>query len=61
MTDISQAMADAPGGVFQAPQLDPAKKLLGYACSFITFSPNYQNMEPLARLVARMPWQSPAS
>ena len=28
------------------------RKLLGYACSFITFSPNYQNVEALAKLVA---------
>jgi CDP-glycerol glycerophosphotransferase (TagB/SpsB family) len=32
--------------------LDPERKLLGYACSFITFSPNYQNVEALAKLVA---------
>ncbi len=28
------------------------RKLLGYACSFITFSPNFQNVEALAKLVA---------
>lgn len=33
-------------------RLDPNRKLLGYACSFITFSPNYQNVEALAQLVA---------
>ncbi len=38
---------------FRMHGLDPAKKLLGYACSFITFSPNYQNIEPIARLVAQ--------
>ncbi len=37
---------------FRLHKLDPNRKLLGYACSFITFSPNYQNVEPLARLVA---------
>ncbi len=37
---------------FRLHQLDPNRKLLGYACSFITFSPNYQNVEALARLVA---------
>jgi CDP-glycerol glycerophosphotransferase (TagB/SpsB family) len=37
---------------FQLHGLDPNRKLLGYACSFITFSPNYQNIEPLARMVA---------
>jgi len=37
---------------FRLHGLDPQRKLLGYACSFITFSPNYQNIEALARLVA---------
>ena len=37
---------------FRLHHLDPNRKLLGYACSFITFSPNYQNIEPLARMVA---------
>jgi hypothetical protein len=32
--------------------LDPARKLLSYACSFVTFSPNIRNVETLARLVA---------
>ena len=32
--------------------LDPKRKLLSYACSFVTFSPNYRNVETLARLVA---------
>jgi hypothetical protein len=32
--------------------LDPQRKLLSYACSFVTFSPNYQNIEALARLVS---------
>ncbi|HEX9019219.1 MAG TPA: hypothetical protein VF806_08525 [Anaerolineaceae bacterium] len=31
--------------------LDPDRKLLSYACSFVTFSPNYQNIAALARLV----------
>jgi hypothetical protein len=31
--------------------LDPKRKLLSYACSFTTFSPSYQNIEALARLV----------
>ena len=31
--------------------LDPARKLLSFACSFVTFSPNYQDIEALARLV----------
>ena len=32
--------------------LDPERKLLSYACSFVTFSPNYRNVETLARLVS---------
>ncbi len=39
--------------------LDPKRKLLGYACSFITFSPNYQNIEPLARMVAEEKFSEP--
>jgi hypothetical protein len=31
--------------------LDPQRKLLAYACSFVTFSPNFQNIEALAKLV----------
>lgn len=31
--------------------LDINRKLLSYACSFITFSPNYQNVAALAKLV----------
>jgi hypothetical protein len=31
--------------------LDPNRKLLGYACSFVTYSPNIQNIEALAKLV----------
>jgi len=29
----------------------PERKLLAYACSFVSFSPNWQNVEALARLV----------
>jgi hypothetical protein len=32
--------------------LDPDRKLISYACSFISFSPNIQNVEALARLVS---------
>jgi hypothetical protein len=31
--------------------LDPQRKLLSYACSFVSFSPNFQNIEALASLV----------
>ncbi|MBI3160588.1 MAG: hypothetical protein HYZ26_13400 [Chloroflexi bacterium] len=37
---------------FRLHGLDPARKLIGYASSFITFSPNIQNIEALARLVS---------
>ena len=34
-------------------QLDPERKLLGYACSFVTYSPNLQNVKAIAELIAR--------
>lgn len=37
---------------FKLHGLDPARKLISYASSFITFSPNIQNVEALAALVA---------
>ena len=37
---------------FRLHSLDPDRKLLSYACSFISFSPNYQNIEALANLVS---------
>ena len=37
---------------FKLHGLDPSRKLLSYACSFISFSPNYQNIEALAELVS---------
>jgi hypothetical protein len=36
---------------FKLHGLDPERKLLSYAASFITFSPNIQNIEALVRLV----------
>ncbi|HEX9018316.1 MAG TPA: hypothetical protein VF806_03975 [Anaerolineaceae bacterium] len=36
---------------FALHSLDPNRKLLSYACSFVTFAPNYRNIEALARLV----------
>jgi len=36
---------------FKLHHLDPEKKLLGYACSFTTFSPNYQNIEAIINLM----------
>jgi hypothetical protein len=37
---------------FRLHNLDPQRKLLAYAASFVSFSPNFQNVEALARLVA---------
>lgn len=37
---------------FKLHHLDPQRKLISFACSFVTFSPNYQDIEALARLVS---------
>jgi hypothetical protein len=37
---------------FKTHGLDPDRKLLSYACSFVTFSPNLPNVQALARLVS---------
>ena len=37
---------------FRLHGLDPSRKLVAYASSFVSFSPNLQNVEALARLVA---------
>ena len=37
---------------FRLHGLDPARRLIAYACSFISFAPNWPNVEALARLVA---------
>jgi hypothetical protein len=37
---------------FKLHGLDPARRLISYACSFVHFAPNYPNVEALARLVA---------
>jgi hypothetical protein len=37
---------------FRMHHLDPNRKLLSYAASFVSFAPNYRNVEALARLVA---------
>ncbi len=37
---------------FKLHHLDPKRKLITYASSFISFSPNYLNIEALAKLVA---------
>jgi hypothetical protein len=45
---------------FKCHQLDPERKLISYACSFETFSPNIQNIEALARMIADNRFASPA-
>jgi hypothetical protein len=37
---------------FRLHDLDPQRKLISHACSFVSFSPNIQNVEALARLVS---------
>ena len=37
---------------FKLHDLDPNRKLISFACSFITFSPNYQDIEALVKLVS---------
>ncbi len=37
---------------FKLHGLDPSRKLISYACSFVHFAPNYPNVEALARLVS---------
>lgn len=38
---------------FNQHKLDPQRRLISYASSFITFSPNIQNIEALAELISR--------
>jgi hypothetical protein len=45
---------------FQMHHLDPDRKLLSYAASFVSFAPNYRNVEALARLVASDGLSEPA-
>ena len=45
---------------FQQHGLDPERKLLTYASSFVSWSPNYQNVEALANLVREERLVSPA-
>jgi hypothetical protein len=37
---------------FKLHNLDPNRKLVSYACSFVHFAPNYPNVEALAKLVS---------
>jgi hypothetical protein len=45
---------------FKRHQLDPRRKLISYACSFETFSPNIQNIEALARMIVGNRFASPS-
>jgi hypothetical protein len=45
---------------FRLHNLDPQRRLLSFACSFVTFSPNIQDIEPLARMVAKDALAEPA-
>jgi hypothetical protein len=40
--------------------LDPDKKIISYACSFVSFSPNIQNIEALARIVTSQKLSKPS-
>lgn len=37
---------------FRQHGLDPERKLISFACSFVSFSPNYQDIEALVKLVS---------
>jgi hypothetical protein len=45
---------------FKRHMLDPERKLISYACSFETFSPNIQNIEALASMVAMDKFAAPS-
>ena len=45
---------------FRLHGLDPGRKLLAYAASFVSFAPNFNNVEALARLVSGDALESPA-
>ncbi len=36
---------------FTKHRLDPERKLISYACSFVTFAPNFRNVDTLAKLI----------
>jgi hypothetical protein len=45
---------------FRLHGLDPERRLISYACSFVSFSPNLQNVEALARLVSSSSLAAPS-
>lgn len=48
------------GEYFQLHGLDPGRSLISYASSFVSFSPNLQNVEALAKLVSSEQLAKPA-
>jgi hypothetical protein len=48
------------GEYFRMHGLDPQRKLLSYAASFVSFAPNYRNVEALARLVSAEGFSKPS-
>jgi CDP-glycerol glycerophosphotransferase (TagB/SpsB family) len=48
---IRQEWAVPREAYFRQHGLDPQRRLLSYACSFVSFSPNFQNVEALVDLV----------
>lgn len=45
---------------FKLHGLDPERKLISFACSFVSFSPNIQDIEALARLISNDRLAAPA-
>ena len=45
---------------FNLHSLDPNRKLIAYACSFVHFAPNYPNVEALAKLISSNALVEPA-
>ena len=45
---------------FNLHSLDPNRKLIAYACSFVHFAPNYPNIEALAKLISSNALVEPA-
>jgi hypothetical protein len=45
---------------FKLHRLDPARKLISYACSFVHFAPNFPNVEALAKLISTNSLSAPS-
>lgn len=48
------------GEYFELHNLEPGRKLISYACSFVHFAPNFPNVEALAKLVSSDSLAEPA-